>query len=83
MKVNATINNMKTSKKRIIFFVFKGNSSYMREYSGGFNDFDIHPNKVGLNLSLQSYNTSYQANETYEDIPSKNPITMLCAMVVG
>ena len=79
----ATINNMKTSKKRIIFFVFTGNSSYMREYSGGFSDFDIHPNKVGLNRSLQSYNTSYHANETYEEIPSKNTITMLCAMVVG
>ena len=63
MNVITTINNTNMSKFRTVFLVFNGNSSYMREYSGGFNDFVIHPNNVGLSRSLQSYNVSYQANE--------------------
>lgn len=40
---------------------------------------DIHPNKVGLNRSLQSKRTSYHAMNTYAAVARTNAITMRCS----
>ena len=80
--IKTTINtNMSTYL--IIFLVFSGNLSYSFEYLAGLNGFDNHPNKVGFNWSLQSYNTSYHANKIYDAVPKRNAITKLCILDLG
>ena len=78
-KINVinNINNTAISKNRIVFLYFVGNLSYCFEYFAGLKGLDNQPSNVGRNWSVQSYNTSYQANIIYPDIPSKKTISIL------